>query len=339
MYTLTCTPPKTTSPPTNLADGPSASAVASRASGSASPSATLAPSASASAPVTPGALTLAGDVPDSSTVGAQYDGTVTVTGGTGPYSWSASGLPKGMRARPDGATLVLSGAPGTAGTFPLQVSVSDASAPARMATETVNVTIAASGQASTPLTLTPASGTVSGQVGQSFSQTFTVSGGVAPYTWSAGTLPAGLAGRASGSTFTIAGRPAGAGSTVTAVSVTDSEPAGNGQQAQVTIDITAPDNWQVTGPPTLPDGTVGSSYNAGDTVTGGVTVRWSASGLPPGLAIDPASGTISGTPAAVGSYSVDVSATSQATGETRSAGGQSLTITDPATAPPSPTSS
>ena len=39
---------------------------------------------------------------------------------------------------------------------------------------------------------TPMVSALFGGVGEPFSQTFTVSGGVAPYTWSAGALPPGL---------------------------------------------------------------------------------------------------------------------------------------------------
>jgi Putative Ig domain len=176
-------------------------------------------------------------------------------------------------------------------------------------------------------------------VGQPFSQTFTVSGGTGPYTWSAGALPAGLSGQSSGSAFSVTGTPVRAGSTVSSVSVADGSQPQQSLSEQVTITITAPDDWQVQGPPALPDGTVGAFYNAGDAVTGDANVRWSATGLPRGLSIDPSTGAISGTPSRAGSYTVNVSATDEATGVTRSAGGQSLTIGDGAAFSPSPTSS
>jgi alpha-tubulin suppressor-like RCC1 family protein len=48
----------------------------------------------------------------------------------------------------------------------------------------------------------------------------------------------------------------------------------------------------------LPDGTVGEPYEAEVQTAGGeAPYQWSATGLPPGLSIDPASGEISGTPA------------------------------------------
>jgi hypothetical protein len=46
------------------------------------------------------------------------------------------------------------------------------------------------------------------------------------------------------------------------------------------------------------------------TATGGSTYSWTASGLPPGLTLGSSTGTVSGTPTAVGTYSVTVTATS-----------------------------
>jgi len=62
----------------------------------------------------------------------------------------------------------------------------------------------------------------------------------------------------------------------------------------------------------LPPATVGVSYSAGVAASGGAEpYRWSAlsSGLPPGLAVDPASGAISGTPSQSGSYSFQLQVT------------------------------
>ena len=56
-----------------------------------------------------------------------YSGTVTVSGGTSPYAWSVTGLPAGLTASGDGATLTISGDPQAAGTFTPQISVYDSS--------------------------------------------------------------------------------------------------------------------------------------------------------------------------------------------------------------------
>lgn len=60
---------------------------------------------------------------------------------------------------------------------------------------------------------------------------------------------------------------------------------------------------------TPPGGTVGSPYSFTVTATGTAPIAFSATGLPAGLSIDPASGVITGTPTAVGSSSVTITAT------------------------------
>ena len=53
----------------------------------------------------------------------------------------------------------------------------------------------------------------------------------------------------------------------------------------------------------LPGGTSGTPYSAGVTATGGSgAYTWSATGLPPGLGIDPRTGTIGGTPLSSGTF-------------------------------------
>ena len=60
----------------------------------------------------------------------------------------------------------------------------------------------------------------------------------------------------------------------------------------------------------LPTGTVGSAYNATLPGSGGATpYRWAATGMPPGVSLDPVSGQLSGTPTVSGSYAVTVSLT------------------------------
>lgn len=60
----------------------------------------------------------------------------------------------------------------------------------------------------------------------------------------------------------------------------------------------------------LPERAVGAAYSASVKATGGaLPYTWSASGLPPGLAIAAASGAISGTPTAGGSFPVQFTAT------------------------------
>jgi alpha-tubulin suppressor-like RCC1 family protein len=85
----------------------------------------------------------------------------------------------------------------------------------------------------------------------------------------------------------------------------------------------------------LPAGQVGSPYEAPMTAVGGAApLSWSASGLPGGLSINAASGVISGTPTAPGSFPVAVTVTDSYGSQTTHA---FTTVIAPAPTPPAPT--
>jgi uncharacterized protein (TIGR03437 family) len=126
--------------------------------------------------------------------------------------------------------------------------------------------------------------------------TVTAGGGLPPYTWTATGLPTGMSiavatGIISGTPTTAAGTPY----SVT-VTVTDS----TGKTASMTYTLAVSSVLTLTGPASLPNGTVGAAY-PGATVggSGGSGVyTFSATGLPSGLIIGSTTGAISGTPAA-----------------------------------------
>jgi Putative Ig domain len=74
-------------------------------------------------------------------VGVAYqDVKLGASGGTSPYSWSATGLAPGLTL----SSGVVSGTPTQAGTFAEKFTVTDSSSPAKTATATFSVTIASS---------------------------------------------------------------------------------------------------------------------------------------------------------------------------------------------------
>jgi hypothetical protein len=284
--------------------------------------------------VTAGSLALTSDMPDSSVLGGRYDGSVTVAGGTGPYTWSLSGsLPGGLRATPDGAQLILGGNPVATGTFPFRVSVHDSSAPQRTASQSLSVTVAAGN----PLTLVDSvPGTAT--VGARYSGSVVPSGGNGHYVWgSVSGLPPGLTANESDSGVVILGQPTRAGSYTLRVTVSDTSDSPQTVTESYPVSVGSPD-WSVSGSPPA-SGQVGTPYpDTAFHASSGVPVTWSASGLPPGLSIDPGSGLVSGTPTAEGSYDLVVTATETSTGTTRTSGPATITIT-PAAASPSASSS
>ncbi len=209
-------------------------------------------------------LKITADVPALATVGEEdYSGTATVSGGEGPYTWGATtGLPDGLTAYANGATLTISGTPTKAGRFLVGVSVSDGESPARTATELIPLTVRPSTGTSMPLRITadvPAVATV-GQKG--YSGTATVSGGKGPYTWAAATgLPDGLTATANGATLTLSGTPTKAGPFTVGVSVGDGESPAGTATASATITVRS---TPVT-PPTTPATTTPATTTPGTT--------------------------------------------------------------------------
>jgi hypothetical protein len=133
--------------------------------------------------------------------------------------------------------------------------------------------------------------------------TVTAMGGTPPYTWSATGLPAGLT--IDPVLGAINGTPSTSGGPYSVmVTVTDS----NSVTASKTYSLMINSPLTITGPASLPAGTVGAAYSATLSASGGSTVySWLATGLAPGLHMGPA-GTISGVPHsnAASPYSVQV---------------------------------
>ena len=147
-------------------------------------------------------------------VGQSYAQALSASGGTQPYSWSATGqIPPGLVVNSVGT---ISGTPRTGGTYSFTLTVVDV----RQATASKALSIVISGPGPAPLTVTTTT-LPAGAVGQSYSQTLAATGGTPPYQWSAGTgFPAFLTlDAASG---TISGTPTAAGVYIFSVVVTDS---------------------------------------------------------------------------------------------------------------------
>lgn len=243
------------------------------------------------------------------TVAAPYTQTFTFNGGTSPWSgYQVTNLPAGVAiAGTTANTVTISGTPTQAGTFNLNVSATDGSTGNGPYTVGQAFTLTVAGPT---LTLAPASPALNATYATAFTQAFSTTGGVGPYTYAvSGTLPAGV----SLSGDTLSGTPTAPGSYSFTITATDAGASGVGApfttSRAYTLEVAAP-TLTLT-PATLPASTAGTVYTQALSASGGVapySFALSAGTLPAGLTLT-SSGTLAGTPTEAGTFNVSVTAT------------------------------
>ena len=255
--------------------------------------------------------------------GTPYSQTLTAIGTT-PITWSveSGSLPAGLDL--NGTTGVISGTPSVGGTFEFTVKASNI---AGNDTKILSITIPAMP------TVTTAS-LIGGITGTPYSQTLTATG-TAQITWSveSGNLPAGLS--LNGTTGVISGTPTATG--VFGFTVKASNSVGSVTK-MLSITVTAAAVAPAISTPSLQGGVTGISYSQTLTATGTTPMVWSVVGgsLPAGLDLNGTTGTISGTPSALGTFTFTVKAENGAGSDTKVL---SITVTATAVAPVIATSS
>jgi hypothetical protein len=160
--------------------------------------------ATTSAPAgNPPPMSIAVNAPTTAWLGQPYSGTLTVNGGDGHYTWSAvSGLPAGLTATANGATLTITGTPTVLGNALAHGKASDREAHPQTAGWDVFFTIVQA-----PITITTSVPTPA-TVGEPYLGTVTATGGDgATFTWTVIGLPQGLTATPNGATLTISGAP------------------------------------------------------------------------------------------------------------------------------------
>ncbi len=230
------------------------------------------------------------------TVGVSYSATYSVSGGTGPYTYSkiSGSLPPGMSL--GNSTGKITGTPTAAGTYSFTVKVVDS----KGNSDTADCTIVVS--ASTLDLQCGTCGNSSAATGTFYSAALAVSGGTGPFTFSAiGSLPPGVLLNAS--TGAISGTPTTAGKYTFTTKVVDSK--GNSDTATCTITVANAAVNLECGTCGNSRATIGKSYSVTLAATGGsgsYTYSMSSGSLPAGLALNSGTGAISGTPTQPGSY-------------------------------------
>ena len=247
----------------------------------------------------------------------------TPTGGTAPYSYA---LVSGTL--PDGITLssagVLSGTPTTAGFSNLTIRATDSST----GTGPYNAIQSYSLLVDPGVVLGTAEPSFA-TAGQTYSHTFTVTGGMAPYSFAvtAGSLPAGVMLSSSGA---LSGTPTATGSFSFTVTATDGQNM-MGSRAY-SLSVRGP---SINLPGTEPFmAVVNQPFRASVPAASGGTAPYSyalVSGtLPDGISLS-SDGILSGTPRTAGSFDVGIQATDSTTGTGpfNSAGQEYAFVVDP----------
>ena len=239
-------------------------------------------------------LTIGNGPPPAAFVGSPYRGAATASGGTPPYTWSATGLPPGFSITP--ATGIITGTPVAPGTLSFTLTVKD-STPGGGLSASASRAIVVSPRLGITTTSLPAV-----VAGSAYTAVLSAAGGTKPYSWSATGLPSGLS--IDPATGTVTGVVSTAGTATVVFTVKDAaSPTRNVDTASLSLTVVAAAGITSS---TLPLGVVGQSYSATLQGTGGTPPYvWSATGLPAGLGIN-ASGNITGTPTAGGTSIVSI---------------------------------
>jgi hypothetical protein len=230
------------------------------------------------------------------TVGTAFTFNVTATGS--PTSYAASGLPSNLTINT--ATGVISGTPAATGTSIVTLTATNSQGTSIISTLTITV---ASG-AVTPIITSPS--TAPGTVGTPIPP-YTISATGVPTSYTATGLPPGLT--LNTSTGVITGTPTTPGTYVVTITATNS--AGT-STTTVTFTVASPTVTPVITSPTTASGALGTPFVTYVIAATGIPTSYTASGLPPGLTLNVATGAINGTPTTYGTFAVTINATNSA---------------------------
>ncbi|WLH90418.1 putative Ig domain-containing protein [Pseudomonas sp. FP453] len=234
------------------------------------------------------------------TIDTAYSQTISSSGSLAPYSYaiSSGSLPAGLSLSPAGA---LSGTPTVSGNFNFTVTASDAGTPVSTGARAYSFTVNA---------VPPVAGAVSATVAANSSAnpiTLNLSGGAATSVAIASAPSHGTA-TASGTAITYT--PTAGYSGADSFTYTATNSSGTSSPATVTVTIGAP---TIGISPTVLSATTASvPFTTSLSASGGnapYTYSITSGSVPSGLALNPATGSLSGIPSAAGPYTFTVTAT------------------------------
>ena len=243
------------------------------------------------------------------TAGFPYNQTLTATGGTLPYNWTASGLPGWAQVTNQTSTTgLLSGSNPTAGASSVILKVTDSSTPPLSYTTPTPLPLVINQN----LTITTTSLT-GGTAGSPYNQTLTATGGTPPYNWTASGLPAwAQVTNQTSTTGLLSGSNPTAGASSVTLTVTDSSIPQLSYATPMALPLViTPPKLAIT-TTSLSGGTVGTAYSQTLNATGGTPpYNWTASGLPSWASVTSSNGTfaITGMPDAAATSHVILTVT------------------------------